>query len=274
MPPCLPWPEFLLKLFALAKKEPALLLPFDWVKEKVRVQGWRYLGLQEVEVDKIAGSVDRYDDFTRSFFPLQADDERQRNINAALARGEVLPPVKLYKLGDVYFVVDGHHRVAAAKRAGVKFLDAEVEEFLTQVPLSPADTEKDVLLKAEYAAFLAHTKLKELRPEAEIIFTELAGYRKLLEHIDVHRYFRGLEEGREISYAEAVASWYDRVYRPITEAVRRTGILRKFPGRTQADLYVWLSEHLYYLGQKRGVAPDLEQTAREFTKKYGAQLRR
>lgn len=274
MPPCLPWPEFLLKLFALAKKEPALLLPFDWVKEKVRVQGWRYLGLQEVEVDKIAGSVDRYDDFTRSFFPLQADDERQRNIDAALARGEVLPPVKLYKLGDVYFVVDGHHRVAAAKRAGVKFLDAEVEEFLTQVPLSPADTEKDVLLKAEYAAFLAHTKLKELRPEAEIIFTELAGYRKLLEHIDVHRYFRGLEEGREISYAEAVASWYDRVYRPITEAVRRTGILRKFPGRTQADLYVWLSEHLYYLGQKRGVAPDLEQTAREFTKKYGAQLRR
>ncbi|MGQ9699665.1 MAG: ParB/RepB/Spo0J family partition protein [Candidatus Bipolaricaulaceae bacterium] len=274
MPSRLPWPGFLLKLFALAKKEPTLLLPFDWVKEKVRVQGWRYLGLREVEVDKIAGSVDRYDDFTRSFFPLQADDERQRSIDEALARGEVLPPVKLYKLGDVYFVVDGHHRVAAAKRAGVKFLDAEVEEFLTQVPLSPADTEKDVLLKAEYAAFLAHTQLKELRPEAEIIFTELAGYRKLLEHIDVHRYFRGLEEGREISYAEAVASWYDRVYRPITEAVRRTGILRKFPGRTEADLYVWLSEHLYYLAQRRGVAPDLEQTAREFTQKYGAQLRR
>lgn len=274
MPPQLPWPGFLLKLLALAKKEPALLLPFDWVKEKVRVQGWRYLGLQEVEVDKIVGSVDRYDEFTRAFLPLQRYDLRQRRIDEALARGEVLPPVKLYKFGGVYFVVDGHHRVSAAKRAGAKFIDAEVEEFLTAVPISPGDTEKDILLKAEYAAFLEHTKIKELCPEAEISPTELSGYRKLLEHIDVHRYFRGLEEGREIPYTEAVASWYDRVYRPITEAVRRTGILRKFPGRTEADLYVWLSEHLYYLAQKRGMAPDLEQTACEFAQKYGAQLRR
>lgn len=274
MPPQLPWPGFLLKLLALAKKEPALLLPFDRVKEKVRVQGWRYLGLQEVEVDKIVGSVDRYDEFTRAFLPLQRYDLRQRRIDEALARGEVLPPVKLYKLGGVYFVVDGHHRVSAAKRAGAKFIDAEVEEFLTAVPIYPEDTEKDILLKAEYAAFLEHSKIKELRPEAEISLTELSGYRKLLEHIDVHRYFRGLEEGREIPYTEAVASWYDRVYRPITEAVRRTGILRKFPGRTEADLYVWLSEHLYYLAQKRGMAPDLERTACEFAQKYGAQLRR
>jgi len=127
-----------------------------------------------------------------------------------------------------------------------------VVELLSDVPLSPKDTEKDILLKAEYASFLRHTKLKELRPEAEIILSEIAGYRKLLEHIDVHRYFRGLEEKREIPYEEAVASWYDRVYRPIVEAIRRTGILKKFPGRTEADLYVWLSEHLYYLPRKRG----------------------
>ncbi len=273
MPPQLPWPGFLRRLFALAQKEPALLLSFDWVKKKIRVQGWRYLGLQEVEVDKIVGSVDRYEDFTRAFLPLQADELRQKRIDEALARGEVLPPVKLYKLGAVYFVVDGHHRVAAAKKTGAKFIDAEVEEFLTTVSLSPTDTEKDILLKAEYASFLDHTRLKELRPEAEILLSELSGYRKLLEHIDVHRYFRGLEEGREIPYAEAVASWYDRVYAPIVEAVRRTGILRKFPGRTEADLYVWLSEHLYYLAQERGLAPDLECTAREFAEKYGDRLR-
>ncbi|MBC7318447.1 ParB N-terminal domain-containing protein [Candidatus Bipolaricaulota bacterium] len=269
----LPWPGFLRRLFSLAQKEPAFLLPFDWVKEKIPIRGWRYLGLQEVEVDKIVGSVDRYDDFTRAFLPVHGEDVRQQRIERAMERGEVLPPVKLYKLGEVYFVVDGHHRVAAAKKTGAKFIDAEVVEFLVDVPLSPADTEKDILLKAEYAAFLRHTRLKELRPEAEIIFTELSGYRKLLEHIDVHRYFRGIEEGREIPYEEAVVSWYDRVYRPIVEAVRRTGILKKFPGRTEADLYVWLSEHLYYLAKEKGVAPDLEKVAKEFAQKYGGKLR-
>ena len=273
MPPRLPWPGFLRRVFALAKNEPTLLLPFDWVKEKVPIRGWRYLGLQEVEVGKIAGSVDRYDDFTRAFLPLRGKDARQQRITRAMERGEVLPPVKLYKLGDVYFVVDGHHRVAAAKQTGTKFIDAEVVEFLADVPISPTDTEKDILLKVEQAAFLRQTRLKELRPEAEIRLTELSGYRKLLEHIDVHRYFRGIEGRREIPYAEAVVSWYDRVYQPIVEAIRRTGILRQFPGRTEADLYVWLSEHLYYLAKEQGKAPDLQQTAREFAEKYGAKLR-
>jgi uncharacterized ParB-like nuclease family protein len=257
----------------LAKKEPALLLPFDWVKDHVPIRGWRYGGLAEVEVEKIVGSVDRYDDFNRAFLPLRGEDARQKKIEQALARGEVLPPVKLYKLGAVYFVVDGHHRVAAAKKTGAKFIDAEVVEFLSDVVLSPTDTEKDILLKAEYAAFLRHTRLKELQPEAEIRVTELSGYRTLLEHIDVHRYFRGIEENREIPYEEGVLSWYARVYRPIVEAVRKTEILRQFPGRTEADLYVWLSEHLYYLAQEREIAPDLEKTAREFAEKYGAKLR-
>lgn len=273
MPALLPWPGFLKRLFSLAKKEPALLLPFDWVKEKIPIRGWRYLGLQEVEVEKIVGSVDRYDDFTRAFLPLRGEDPRQERIDKAMERGEVLPPVKLYKLGGVYFVVDGHHRVAAAKKTGAKYIDAEVVEFLADVPISPTDTEKDILLKAEQAAFFRQTRLKELRPEAEIAFSELSGYRKLLEHIDVHRYFRGIEEKREIPYEEAVASWYDRVYRPIVEAIRRTGILKKFPGRTEADLYVWLSEHLYYLAQKQKAAPDLEKIAKEFAEKYGEKLR-
>jgi hypothetical protein len=273
MPTRLPWPGFLRRLFALAKNEPTLLLPFDWVKEKVPIRGWRYLGLQEVEVEKIAGSVDRYDDFTRAFLPLRGEDSRHQRIVKAMEKGEVLPPVKLYKLGDVYFVVDGHHRVAAAKQTGAKFIDAEVVEFLADVPISPTDTEKDILLKAEQAAFLRQTRLKELRPEAEIRLTELSGYRKLLEHIDVHRYFRGIEEKREIPYEEAVVSWYDRVYRPIVEAIRRTGILKKFPGRTEADLYVWLSEHLYYLAKEKGMAPDLEKTALEFAQKFGDKLR-
>ncbi|MEN3009479.1 MAG: transcriptional regulator [Candidatus Bipolaricaulaceae bacterium] len=264
----IPFARFWERIFPFARNEPSFLLPFDWVKEKVPITGWRYLGLKEVELEKIVGSVNRYQDFTRAFLPLY-EDVRLKRVEEALARGEVLPPVQLYKLGEAYFVVDGHHRVAAAKRQGGKFIDAEVWEFIPLVPISPTDTEKDILLKAEYAAFLRHTRLKELRPEAEILFSELSGYRKLLEHIDVHRYFRGLEEGREIPYAEAVVSWYDRVYKPIVEAIRETGILAYFPGRTEADLYVWLSEHLYYLAQEQGGMPELHAAARAFAQKYG-----
>jgi len=260
------------RILSFAREEPSFLLPFDWVKEKVPITGWRYLGLQEVAVEKIVGSVNRYQDFTRAFLPLH-EDERLKRVEEALSRGEVLPPVTLYKLGEAYFVVDGHHRVAAAKKQGAKFIDAEVWEFIPLVPITPADTEKDILLKAEYAAFLKHTRLKELRPEAEILLSELSGYRKLLEHIDVHRYFRGLEEKREIPYEEAVVSWYDRVYKPIVEAIRETGILRNFPGRTEADLYVWLSEHLYYLAQEQGAVPELKEAAQSFARKYGVSPR-
>lgn len=256
------------RLFSLVRDEPALLLPFDWVKEKVPITGWRYLGLKEVEIEKIVGSVNRYQDFTRAFLPLR-ESERLKRVERALARGETLPPVRLYKLGEAYFVVDGHHRVAAAKKQGAKYIDAEVWEFIPILPISPTDTEKDILLKAEYASFLRHTRLKELRPEAEIVFSELSGYRKLLEHIDVHRYFRGIEEGREVPYEEAVVSWYERVYKPIVEAIRKTGILKHFPGRTEADLYVWLSEHLYYLAQEQGRMPELTEAARSFAQKYG-----
>ncbi len=263
-----PFPRFWERIFPFVRNEPSLLLPFDWVKEKVPITGWRYLGLQEVEVEKIVGSVNRYQDFTRAFLPLHGD-ARLRRVEQALARGEVLPPVALYKVGEAYFVVDGHHRVAAAKKQGGKFIDAEVWEFIPLVPITPTDTEKDILLKAEYAAFLRHTRLKELRPEAEITFSELAGYRKLLEHIDVHRYFRGLEERREIQYEEAVVSWYDRVYKPIVEAIRETEVLKNFPGRSEADLYVWLSEHLYYLAQEQGAVPELREAARRFAQKYG-----
>ncbi len=142
-------------------------------------------------------------------------------------------------------------------------------EFLPDVPISPRDTPRDILIKAEYSAFLAHTRLDELRPDQEILFTELAGYRKLLEHLDVHRYFLGLEERRDVPYEEAVASWYDRVYKPLVDTFRNTGLLPHFPGRTEADLYVWVSEHLYYLRERYGPGVGLEEAARDFAERFG-----
>lgn len=253
-------------------READTLLPFSLVKERIHIRGWRYLGFRTVEIEKIVGSVDRYHDFTRAFLPLKADPDRLRRIGRALDRGEPLPPVRLYKVGEIYFVEDGHHRVAAAVERGAKFIDAEVTEFIPDVPLEPGITDKELLIKAEYSEFLRHTRLGELRPGARIEFSELGRYRVLLEHIEVHRYFRAKEEGREVPFEEAVASWYDRVYVPLVEAFRRSRILDYFPGRTEADLYLWVSEHLFWLRERLGPGVGPREAVEDFVDRLRALL--
>lgn len=163
------WQKLIAKILAQVQAEPSLLLPFDWVKGRVRIKAWRYLGLKEVEIAHIVGSVNRYRDFDRAFRPRRAPSDRLRRVEQAWQRGEALPPVKLYKIGGAYFVEDGHHRVAAARRQGGRYIDAEVVEFVPDVPISAADTPKDILIKAEYSAFLAQTRLDELRPEQDVL---------------------------------------------------------------------------------------------------------
>ncbi len=263
--------ELLTAILPLARRRPALLIPFDWVKGQLKLTGSHYRGLQTVEIERIVGSLNRYRDFNRAFLPIHATAERAerlQRIERAMARGEMLPPVRLYKVGDVYFVEDGHHRVAAARRQGAREIDAEVIEFNTTVPLEPGVTHADILIKAEYADFLNRTHLDKLRPQQKIEFSEPGRYRVLLEHIEVHRYFLGLEKRREIPYEEAVASWYDNVYMPLVETFRRLDILRRFPGRTEADLYVWLSRHLYYLRERYGPDVNLEQAVLDYAKRY------
>lgn len=264
-----PWQRLVDAIFSHVRREPSLLLPFDWVRKRVGTKAWRYKGLQEVEVGKIVGSVNRYQDFDRAFLPRHGVSPRLLQIEEAWRSGEILPPVKLYKIGEAYFVEDGHHRVAAARRAGAQFVDADVVEFVPLVPVSPTDTPRDILIKAEYAAFLDQTHLDRLRPDQEVLFSELGKYKVLLDHIAVHRYFLGIEQRRDVPYEEAVASWYDRMYWLLVDLFRRTEALVHFPGRTEADLYVWVSEHLYYLRESYGPNVDLEGVVRDYTRRFG-----
>jgi hypothetical protein len=95
----------------------------------------------------------------------------------------------------------------------------------------------------EYAAFLERTRLREIRPEANILVSLPGKYEKILRHIDVHHYYLGLEWRRDVDYGEAVASWYDNVYLPVVKSVREQGLLSGFPGRTEADAYIWIIDH-------------------------------
>ncbi len=247
------------------------LLSFEQVREKLKIRGQHYAGLQTVPLDKIAGSVGRYQEFNRAFLPTQEHiRERWKRVYEVAHSMEGFPAVDVYQIGDVYFVRDGHHRVSVAKELGATTIEATVTELDTPISLSTDVDEETLDLKEEYATFLEETGLDALRPDQQIEFTLPGQYRKLYEHIAVHRYFLGLGEQREIPYAEAVARWYDEVYSPVVDVIREERILDAFPERTDADLYLWIIEHRHYLGQRYDQEVPLEAAAAEFSRAFGS----
>lgn len=235
------------------------LFAYEDVRQKLKATGSVARGLQDIPLNAIVGSVGRYADFTRSFLPRRDSDKyRWANVKAKVSELEGLPPIQVYKIGEAYFVQDGNHRVSVARELGASHIQAYVTEVHTKVPLSPEDQPDDLILKAEYAEFLEHTHLDELRPEVDLRMTVPGQYQVLEEHIRVHRHFMGLEQRREISYAEAAAHWYDEVYLPVVQVIQERGILRDFPERTETDLYLWVSEHRAALHKQLGweIRPD------------------
>jgi nucleotide-binding universal stress UspA family protein len=239
------------QILAFVRGQSADLLPYEDVRKKLRATSEIPRGLQSIPVDAIVGSVGRYDDFTRSFLPRTDQDERRwANVKLAMTDPTGLPPIEVYQIGQAYFVLDGHHRISVARQLGAAYVEAHVIEVQTKVPLSPDVRPDDLIVKAEYAGFLGRTQLDRLRPEADLSMSVPGQYRKLEEHIDVHRYFMGIDQQRDVMYEEAVTHWYDTVYLPLVQIIRGQGILREFPDRTETDLYLWILEHRAELGKE------------------------
>lgn len=235
-------------ILAAVSGHPRQLLAFEQVREKLHLGGPVYRGVKTVPLAKVVGSVDRYRDFDRAFMPTQSHTEdRWRRVNRAWYQDLSLPPVVLYQVGDVYFVVDGHHRVSVARDKGQEFLDAEVREVRARVPLTPDARPEDLERLEAKVEFLERTQIDRLLPEVDIAPTILGGYDRLIEHLAVHRYFLGLELQREVSTEEAIRRWYETLYRPVVDVVRDSGILEDFTDRTETDLYLWVMDHLHYL---------------------------
>jgi len=229
------------------------LLSFDEVRQMLRLQGGTSRGVQDIPLDAIVGSVGRYTDFTRDFLPRsEVQPERWARVRVAASDQIGLPPIDVYKIGEVYFVQDGNHRVSVARQFGAKHIQAYVTEVHTHIALTPDVQPDDLILKAEQSEFLEQTNLAHLRPEADFSITVPGQYLTLLDHINVHRYFMGIDFQRPITFEEAVTHWYDQVYLPVVEAIRKQGILREFPNRTETDLYIWISEHRAQLEQEFG----------------------
>jgi nucleotide-binding universal stress UspA family protein len=255
------------------------LLSYEQVRRSLGARERYSQQLEDIPLDAIVGSVGRYKDFTRSFLPKQeGTKDRWARVEVAMTGLEGVPPIEVYKVGDVYFVRDGNHRVSVARQLGSDYIQAYVTEVETKVPLSSDVEPDDLIIKAEYAAFLEHTNLDEIRPHADLRVTAPGQYQVLEEHIEVHHYFMGLDQERHIPYEEAVAHWYDEVYLPVVRLIRQRGILRDFPERTKTDLYLWLSEHRAELEEELGwqVSPEMAASdlATQFSQRPGRVVRR
>lgn len=258
---------FVQKILAFFTRQSIDLLPFEQVRKQLRLRDLHYRGLHEVPLNQIMGSVGRYQDFTRTFLP-RSDGLRERwaAVEDRVKEGG-LPPVELYKVGEGYFVRDGNHRISVARAQSVPDIEAFVWEYPSLVPLSPDDDLNDLLIKRGYVSFLEKTHLNKLRPGQNIELTTPGRYRDLLEHIAVHRYYLGQEQGREFAGEEAVTSWYDNVYLPIIRAIRKQGILKQFPGRTEADLYIWISRWQHELSERYAKFVSAEEAVDDFAER-------
>jgi hypothetical protein len=267
------------------RRHPAELIPFDWVRH-LSPAGERSLGIQTIPTDKIVGSVDRYREFDRYYLPRESHlDERWINVRRAQLQGRELPPISVYKVGELYFVKDGNHRVSVARRQGQAYIDAAVIELDVPVGLSETDTLRDAIIKGEYAQFLRATRLDEVVPDhSPVIFTTPGRYERLLEHIHKRQYYLDRKPGRPqsetpgtlppVTWEEAVGSWYRRLYGRIAQEVREHGVMSRFPGRTEADLYLWIMDHRYFLSERYGFDVGSEVAAIDFGKRHAPSLPR
>ncbi len=249
-------------LWARLSRQSNELLSYEEVQKKLQLTGGVPRGLQDIPIDHIIGSVGRYRDFSRDFLPLtDTDEERWARVELAMNTMIGVPPIDVYKVGEVYFVRDGHHRVSVAKQMGATTIQAYVTEIPTDFVLTPKMDIRDIIIQAELRAFLKQTNLDKTRPQADLRVSEPGHYETLLHHIEVHRYFMGLEQQREISMEEAAAHWYDTVYLPVWELIQRRSILKEHPERTPLDLYLWVAENHARIKEELGWDVDLSAVA-------------
>ena len=221
----------------------------------------RVRGLRTVPLASIVGSIGRYRDFDNRFrLKDHLPSERLEFIKEALRQGRPLPPVKLCQIRDEYYVEDGNHRIAAAKELGHDEILAHVVELI------PSGDSIEDLLYRQRAEFCDRTKL-----QSDINLTELGQYDRLLVQIENHR--ASLETGgtAQVSFEDAARDWYRFIFRPLCDVIKRGKLLEHFPGRTIADLYTFISVHLWEMGESLhygiGIHKLIPRTMEDFREK-------
>jgi hypothetical protein len=249
------------------------LLPFDEVHRRLRPFAGTYVGVRPVPVRQIIGTEGRGGDFDRSFRPRRDGVRaRMRSVAQAFPHGD-FPPIVAYKLGEAYFVLDGHHRVALARLCRTEWIDAEVTELHSRWQLSAAADFVELVHAEQERLFAEQSGLGEAQPAARIRFSRPSGYRELLETIEVHGYRRALAEGRVLTPTQVAAHWYAHAYRPALAAIDREGLAAACAHATDADRVLYLHQRRRELSVELGDVP-LAETASRLAEEQRKNVRR
>lgn len=250
------------------------LLSLNEVRSYLRPRKETYKGVHPVPVDRIVGSEGRYRDFNKGFLPKrEALRGRWTSIDKAHLKDVILPPIRLYEIGGVYFVRDGNHRVSVARAQGVQTIDAEISVLDSEISIDPRMTSQDLkrrVIEYEREKFYTNTDFAEWTDGYDLNFTETGRYDEVLKHIHGHKYFLDQKRESELPLEEAARSWFEHVFKPIVDTIRREGIISRFPRRTVDDLYVWIVKHWHFLKEQTGGELPAEQAARDFSNRFGA----
>ena len=236
------------------KPEEAAMISFRDIKELLKPQNQTYIGMQVIPIEKIVGSEGRYKDFDNQFFPKNTFiKERWEHVDEAVIKDIILPPIKVYELGGLYFVRDGNHRVSVAKSKGVEFIDAEVVSLQSEIRLPPVRSLTGMIkeiISYEKRNFYFETSFGDITDYWCLDFSTTGQYDVIYNHILTHKYFINQNQEKEISIEDAITSWFNTVYLPVIHTIDKYKIMKYFKHRTKSDLYVWIIKYFDELKRK------------------------
>ncbi len=251
------------RLFPSGDKQPPENGSANFEKVRTDEQAFESVdrGTLVVPINRIAGSVGRYHDFDAHFKPRGYDsDERLHDIMKKMREGRRIPPISLYQIKNSYYILDGHHRYAAARELGQDEIRACIIELLPS-----KDTVENKLYR-ERSEFRDRFGLTQ-----SIALTEMGQFPVLAEQIEEHRQFLGQEQNRAVSEPEAAADWFKTIYLPLRTIIESSNLTRTFKNRTADDLYLYISLHQWKMGKNRtygkGIDTLIPKNMEEFRKK-------
>ena len=211
-----------------------LILPFEEVVNALGRVRERSLGMQTIDLDTIVGTVDRGREFDRSFRPTSGRVRtRWERIAAATRRGESMPPIDVYRIGELHFVKDGHHRVSVAGALGRDKIDAYVTEVITRVGAERKITLADLPLKSHERLFLERVPLPE-EARSRVHLKDPRGYAFLAEGVEAWGFRAMQARGEFMDRAEVARAWFFDEYEPVVEMLREAGVAT---GASETDAY-------------------------------------
>ncbi|MBP2320722.1 hypothetical protein JOF56_001107 [Kibdelosporangium banguiense] len=239
--------QVLSRLAAWLRREPDdvnIMLPFDEVVDALGRSGERRLGLQVIRLDSIVGSMDRTHDFDRRFRPTSGRlRERWQRLALAQRRGEPIPPIEVYRVGDMHFVSDGHHRVSVAHALGQDTIEAYVTQVQTKISANGIRFRGDLIVKNDRRLFLERVPLSG-PARAAMVLSDPWAYTILSETVEAWGFRLMQDECRFLNRAEVAARFYTEEFEPVVGMLRQAGLVGN---RTEAEAYLAVSEQRYRL---------------------------